>query len=232
MTRALALALALVATACGARTAVHGGGVDARLGTVDAGTGDAGRADSGTGDAGAADSGAADASPANTGRTDAAVDAPSCGPVSTLPVQLLRTETMRTTTLRTDVHIETTEWEPTPTIIAESWTWLERGPTDTLALSHDAAGTANWWVDNFILFEVFDCEGARIDAAFIGFTNGEAVTLDGVRVPQIGADAFEFRPREVSLASIVPVGVPVHLHATALDYGSWVSLGDLWALAR
>lgn len=231
--RALAAALALVTLGCGARTALHEVARDAGT-TLDAGHADAGRADAGRADAAIPDTdgGRPDAAIPDTGRTDAAVDAPSCGPVSTLPVQLLRTTTLRTTTLRTDVHIATTEWEPTPTIIAESWTWLERGPTDTLALSHDAAGTANWWVDNFILFEVFDCEGARIDAAFIGFTNGEVVTLDGVRVPQIGADAFEFRPREVSLASIVPVGVPVHLHATALDYGSWVSLGDLWALPR
>jgi hypothetical protein len=36
--------------------------------------------------------------------------------------------TTRTTTLRTDVHIDTPVWEPTPSIIEETWMWIDRDP--------------------------------------------------------------------------------------------------------
>lgn len=130
------------------------------------------------------------------------------------------------------MHIDTPVWEPTPTVVEVTSFALTRDASTHIVVAGDALGTAGWIVDNFILFEVFDCTGARVDAALTGWTGGERVTLDGAPVRRIGRDAFEYVAGEVVLDSLAPPAVPVVIHATTLDYGDHVLLTEVYLLSR
>jgi hypothetical protein len=157
---------------------------------------------------------------------------PSCGAVAMLPARLFTPTTTRTTTQRPDLHIDTTMWEQTPTIIEDTSVWLVRPSAAThLVVAGDGAATARWYVDNFVLFEVLDCAGSRIAVAFAGYVNGP-LTQDGTPVPQLGSNAFDFGPTDISLDELVPIGAPVRVLATALDNGGWVSISDVFVVSR
>lgn len=136
-------------------------------------------------------------------------------------------KSMRTTRLRSDVHIDAPSWEPTPSIIEEWTSHPIATPHGRWIIAGDASGTRRWIVDNFILLEVFDCNGSRLSAAFVGFKDGP-VTLDGKPLLQLGENAFEFEAGVIDIAPILPTDRPFRLRATALDYGGGVQLTDVY----
>lgn len=160
-------------------------------------------------------------------------DAASCGVPVSLPTRLWAAQSgTRTSTRRPDLHVDTTMWEQTPTLIVDVTLAVKRPAASThLVIAGDAAGTAPWGIDNFALFEVFDCSGRRVGVALAGFVNG-TVTQDGEPVAQLDGNAFDHDAGAVSLDSLVPVGGVYTLHASALDYGGWESVSETYLVAE
>ncbi len=95
-------------------------------------------------------------------------------------------------------------------------------------LSGNAAGTKSWFVDNFILFEL----------SIPGWTNRfvigvvDPVTYNGMGVPHIGPSGFTFSPGSLNLASQFPKGVPVNIRVSALDYGVFGRVTDVYLIVK
>lgn len=125
---------------------------------------------------------------------------------------------------RTDVSLTSTWFPPVPHIVRQA-TSVPMKRTKDVAFPLDAFD-----VDDFVLFEVLDgTTGARIDAAFAGYSSGTTVKLEGDAVRRLGGESFHFDANAVDLASLLPKNRVFRIRATAFDVGGAAYVKDLVA---
>jgi hypothetical protein len=137
-------------------------------------------------------------------------------------------ETTQIKELRDDVEVDTRDMDRTPHVVAVGETPLLRLEGAHAKLYGNKAGTQGWSVDNFVLFEIFDASGRRLNSAAVGST--DTVTLGREHVDDVGRRSFTFEPGEVDLTSHLPERDPFKIRATALDYGGVGRVSDLYVI--
>lgn len=137
-------------------------------------------------------------------------------------------ETQQILERRTDVEVDTRDFDRTPHVVATGETPVFRLEGGHARLFGDKAGSAGWSVDNFVLIEVLDPQGHRINSAAIGFTDG--VMVGSERVDSLGRLSFSFDAGEVDLTSHLPEREPFRIRATALDYNGVGKVSDVFVV--
>lgn len=101
-------------------------------------------------------------------------------------------------------------------------------PGQRCFLAGNAAGTAGFYVDNFILMEV----KKRGHRARYAIGNAEPLTYRGQRVQHLGAKKFSFGAGEIDITNLLPKNRPTLVQFYALDYGSVGKVSDLFVIIR
>lgn len=128
-----------------------------------------------------------------------------------------------------DVRVATRQFDPVPYHVAPAFRGtVTLQPGKRLVLAGDAAGQAGWSVDNFLLFEI-TVQGSTTYLACGGV---EPLTVRGQSVQRLGRSSLSFRAGEIDLTPHLPVGVPVQLKVSALDYGAVGFISDVFLIQR
>jgi hypothetical protein len=130
--------------------------------------------------------------------------------------------------------MQTAVWERTPHVLRTASTPVSIPSGRRITLAGDAAGTGEIRIDNFILLEVLDQNGARVGRGLVGNVVDctGPVLLDGQAVPELGPKAFTIPAGAVDLAPLLPAGKPFTLRATALDYGGAAYVSDVYLIVE
>lgn len=135
-------------------------------------------------------------------------------------------ETSQLTEQRTDLEVDTHDLDRTPRQVEAGKTALLSLDGARARLAGNAEGTAPWSVDNFLLFDVLDAQGKRLNSFVVGYAEG--VLRGTERLDNVGRMSFGFDPGEVDLTSHLPEGQPFQLQVTALDYGGVGKVSDVF----
>lgn len=130
--------------------------------------------------------------------------------------------------IRSDLEVNTRTWDHTPYFMTTPREYqLNLSRIDRACLAGNAAGTASLSIDNFILLEVFDSQGAFLKAGTIGAHEG--LSRNGQRVAEL-ASGHSHPACAVDLRGFLPSGRPFRLKASALDYGGVGYASDAWLI--
>ena len=127
---------------------------------------------------------------------------------------------------RADIEIETSTERVHPAVIATGETGLIRLEGARARLYGDADGTTGWSVDNVVLLEILDRQGAVLGRAAAGFAGPMFVGREPV--DNVGRMSFTLAPGEVDITSALPESEPFRIRATALDDGGVGRVSDLF----
>ncbi|MFZ5483080.1 MAG: hypothetical protein ACOZB0_02515 [Pseudomonadota bacterium] len=129
---------------------------------------------------------------------------------------------------RGDLEVNTHGYDRTPYFMTAPREYqLDLSRIDRACLAGNAAGTASLSIDNFILLEVFDSQGAFLKAGTIGAHEG--LSRNGQRVAEL-ASGHSHAACAVDLRSFLPTGRPIRLKASAMDYGGVGYASDAWLI--
>lgn len=132
----------------------------------------------------------------------------------------------RSNVQRADIRMQTTSWEPVPTVIQTSTSGpFYRTRPARILLAGDSAGTQASPIDNFVLVEIPDANNTTLSTGLIG--NTEPAILNGRAVRQYGPQSFTPAPTDIT--DLFPSGnVPFYVRVSALDYGGGTYTSDMW----
>lgn len=123
------------------------------------------------------------------------------------------------------LRMNTTRWDKIPYRMAPVFSGTVRLARNQRAiLAGNAAGTAGWGIDNFLLIEIGNkrlVTGAH-----------EPVIMAGRAVQHIGRNSQNIRAGEIDLTAYLQVGRPVNLRVTAFDYGGIGHVSDVFLILQ
>lgn len=132
---------------------------------------------------------------------------------------------------RKDLAMQTGRWDKTPSIMTEETTdilFLDK--PRKLKLAGDDEGKKGWRVDNFILIEVLDQNGAVTARKVVGKLDGtDSVLQGGKRISQLQPNSVMFKAKQIDIGPL-PLKKPFKLKVTALDYGEFGEVSDVYLL--
>lgn len=127
------------------------------------------------------------------------------------------------------LKMQTTKWDKVPYRITRAFSGTIRlTPGRRAVLAGNAAGTAGWNVDNFLLIEI--SSGGSTRRLVVGAH--EPVIMAGRVIQKIGRNSLSFGAGEIDLTPYLQVGKPVGLRVTALDYGGVGRVSDVFLVMR
>lgn len=127
------------------------------------------------------------------------------------------------------LRMQTTRWNKIPFHMAPVFRGtVTRRSGQKVFLAGDAAGKANWSLDNFLLLTFSSSRGSR--RVVVG--GAEPVLLGGARITHHGPNRHGFTAGEIDLTGFLPIDVPVTLTAEALDYGGAGYLSDVYLVIK
>lgn len=146
------------------------------------------------------------------------------------PVRLLsevaEQETATLKEVREDVEIDTRDHDRTPKVVARGETALLPAEGLVVKLYGDEQASKGISVDNLVLLEVLGEDGKVVNRGAVGYS--DLVMMGAERVDNIGRQAFNFEPGEVTLTSLLPEHGYYRLRATVLDYFGVGRCSDVW----
>ncbi len=132
---------------------------------------------------------------------------------------------------RADLSMQTGKWDKKPSTMGEETTdilFLDK--PRKVRLAGDEEGKKGWKVDNFILVEIMDETGAVTNRKVIGrLDSGDSLLQSGKRVSQLQPNSMVFTPKKVDIGPL-PVKKPFKLKVTALDYGDFGEVSDVYMI--
>lgn len=132
---------------------------------------------------------------------------------------------------RKDLAMQTSRWDKTPSIMVEDSTdTLFLDKPHKLRLAGDDEGKKGWRVDNFVLIEVLDQNGAVTARKVVGKLDAtDAVLQGGKRISQLQPNSVMFKAKQIDIGPL-PVKKPFKLKVTALDYGEFGEVSDVYLI--
>ncbi|NJD90435.1 MAG: hypothetical protein FIA91_02800 [Geobacter sp.] len=134
---------------------------------------------------------------------------------------------------RKDLAMQTTTMEKVPSIMTEETTeilFLDK--PRKIKLAGDEEGRKGFKVDNFILVEIMEPNGKVTSSKIVGkVASGDSLLLGGKRVSQLQPNSMMFTPKQVDIGPL-PVKKPFKLKITALDYGEFGEVNDVYMLVE
>lgn len=134
---------------------------------------------------------------------------------------------------RKDLAMQTTTMEKVPSIMTEETTeilFLDK--PRKIRLAGDEEGKKGWKVDNFILVEIMEPNGNVTSRKIVGkVASGDSLLQGGKRVSQLQPNSMMFTPKQVDIGPL-PVKKPFKLKITALDYGEFGEVTDVYMLVE
>jgi hypothetical protein len=132
---------------------------------------------------------------------------------------------------RKDLAMQTRKWDRTPSIMTEETTdilFLDK--PRKIRLAGDEEGKKGWRVDNFLLVEVMDQSGTVTSRKVVGkLDSTDSVLQGGKRISQLQPNSVLFRPKQIDIGPL-PVKKPFKLKVTALDYGEFGEVSDVYMI--
>jgi hypothetical protein len=132
---------------------------------------------------------------------------------------------------RSELSMQTKKWEKKPSTMTEETTdilFLDK--PRKIRLAGDEEGKKGWRVDNFILVEIMDPNGTVTSRKVVGrFDSGDNVLQDGKRISQLQPNSMIFTPKQVDIGPL-PVKKPFKLRVSALDYGEFGEVSDVYMI--
>jgi len=132
---------------------------------------------------------------------------------------------------RSDLSMQTKKWDKTPSIMTEETTeilFLDK--PRKIRLAGDEEGKKGWRVDNFVLVEIMEPSGLVTGRKVIGrFDSGDSVLQGGKRISQLQPNSMMFTPKQVDIGPL-PLKKPFKLKVTALDYGEFGEVSDVYMI--
>lgn len=132
---------------------------------------------------------------------------------------------------RSDLSMQTKKWDKKPSIMTEETTeilFLDK--PRKIRLAGDEEGRKSWKVDNFILIEIMDQNGTVTGRKVVGrLDSGDSVLQDGKRISQLQPNSMVFTPKQVDIGPL-PLKKPFKLKITALDYGEFGEVTDVYMI--
>ena len=132
---------------------------------------------------------------------------------------------------RADLSMQTKKWDKKPSIMTEETTeilFLDK--PRKIRLSGDEEGKKSWKVDNFILVEIMEPNGTVTSRKVVGrLDSGDSVLQDGKRISQLQPNSMIFTPKQVDIGPL-PLKKPFKLKVTALDYGEFGEVSDVYMI--
>lgn len=127
------------------------------------------------------------------------------------------------------LKMQTTKWDKVPYRMTRAFSGTIRlTPGRRAVLAGNAAGTAGWNVDNFLLIEI--SSGGRTRRLVVGAH--EPVIMAGGVIQKIGRNSLSFGAGEIDLTPYLQVGKPVGLRVTAFDYGGTGHVSNVFLVMR
>ena len=127
------------------------------------------------------------------------------------------------------LKMQTTRWDKVPYRMTHAFSGTIRlTPGRRAVLAGNAAGTAGWSVDNFLLIEI--SSGGRTRRLVVGVH--EPVIMAGGVIQKIGRNSLSFGAGEIDLTPYLQAGKPVGLAVTAFDYGKVGHVSDVFLVIR
>jgi hypothetical protein len=124
-------------------------------------------------------------------------------------------------------HVDTNVHDKTPYLITDAYEGALRiGGNQSVLLAGNAAGTAGWRVDNYLVVEIEWAGGSK--AFWIG--NGDALSRRSERLPQVGLTSFEQGAFDITAQ--IPRNVDLRVRISALDYGGVGFVSDVYLVVR
>ncbi len=135
---------------------------------------------------------------------------------------------------RQDLLMQTKKWDKKPSSMTELITdTLFLDKPRRISLAGDAGGVKGWRVDNFLLVEVLDQNDKIIKQAMIGrLADADQVLSNGKRLAQFGPNSMIFSAKQVDIGPLLPVKKPFKLKVTALDYGEFGEVTDVYLIVE
>jgi len=132
---------------------------------------------------------------------------------------------------RPDLATQTSKWEKKPSIMGEETTdTLFLDKPRKIRLAGDEEGKKGWKVDNFILVEILNEAGTVTNRKIVGrLDSGDSLLQSGKRVSQLQPNSMIFTPKQVDIGPL-PVKKPFKLKVTALDYGEFGEVSDVYMI--
>lgn len=132
---------------------------------------------------------------------------------------------------RKDLAMQTRKWDRAPSIMTEETTdilFLDK--PRKIRLAGDEEGKKGWRVDNFLLVEVMDQSGTVTSRKVVGkLDSTDSVLQGGKRISQLQPNSVLFRPKQIDIGPL-PVKKPFKLKVTALDYGEFGEVSDVYMI--
>lgn len=132
---------------------------------------------------------------------------------------------------RSDLSMQTKKWDKKPSIMTEETTeilFLDK--PRKIRLAGDEEGRKSWKVDNFILVEIMEPNGTVTSRKIVGrLDSGDSVLQDGKRISQLQPNSMMFTPKQVDIGPL-PLKKPFKLKVTALDYGEFGEVTDVYMI--
>lgn len=135
-------------------------------------------------------------------------------------------QTSELTDLVKDLEVDTHDMDRTPHLVESGETPMIELGGARAKLAGNEAGTEPWSVDNFLLFDVLDANGQRLNSFVVGSAAG--VLRGNQRLDNVGQMAFRFEGGEVDVTSHLPSAKPFKLKVTALDFGGVGRVSDVY----
>lgn len=132
---------------------------------------------------------------------------------------------------RTDLTMVTKRWDKKPSVMTEATTdTLILDKPRKITLTGDQEGKKGWRVDNFLLIEILDSAGKVQSQKVVGrLDGGDYVMCNGKRVAQMQSNSVTFAAKQIDISPL-PVKKPFKLRVTALDYGEFGEVSDIYMI--
>ena len=132
---------------------------------------------------------------------------------------------------RKDLAMQTSSMEKVPSIMTEEKTeilFLDK--PRKIRLAGNEEGTKGWKVDNFILVEVMEPDGRVTSSKIVGkVMSGDSLLMNGKRVSQLQPNSMLLSAKQVDIGPL-PVKKPFKLRVSALDYGEFGEVTDVYMI--
>jgi hypothetical protein len=144
-----------------------------------------------------------------------------------------KTESFRSNQ-RQDLAMQTKRWDKKPSVMTELTTdtlFLDR--PRRVSLAGDAGGGKGWRIDNILLVEVLDHSDNVIKQGMIGrLADADQLLSHGKRMAQYGPNSMIFSGKQVDIGPLLPVKKPFKLKVSALDYGEFGEVTDVYLIVE